>query len=419
MKIAARNVHSVVNQAIASVLIAILPSVTMAAGQEPAPSTAQTAATNTTGSGTDAASRKRPPLLTVVSPKPDDKFVSAKLAMTLQFSREAYRRSLLVKLNGKDITSLFQPRGACGVLGCTESAALTLKAGLKSGKNKVRLRIDSKLPWAPPDLQDFTFDWKPSSPNLGVTDAAIALAPSLAFTTVSNGGQYDKNPWFQIYSNALNGGTISYPSESPCTGVYQIVAINRQTLAEDSYACYGDDKSFTEALAALNPSDPTQKPDLVIAGTTWYNNASSQLNTSSIGGTDYSKYASADQPLGYMIIGVPGAAAGTAYETYYVSSNDNSNGSYSPRLNGILAIDSNNNYNFFEYDAVPYSVDAAKGVITLNGITYTPPATVQNGFWLLEMDRWNFAIENVVSVCYETPNSYGQNIRRYCMRRVL
>src|SRR5262249_47428922 len=152
--------------------------------------------------GPDAAARTRSRMLTIVSPKPGDKFVSAKLALTLQISREAYRRSLLVNVNGKDITPLFQSQGNCNVSSCTESAALSLKAGLQSGNNRVRLRVDSKLPGAPPDLQEFTFNWQPSSPNVGLTDSPIALAPALAFTTVSTGGQFGNNPWFQIYSNA-------------------------------------------------------------------------------------------------------------------------------------------------------------------------------------------------------------------------
>ncbi|MBV9678113.1 MAG: hypothetical protein JO185_17375 [Acidobacteriaceae bacterium] len=409
MKNPSKNtVYSAIKQATATVLITVLPSLTLTAGQLPTAPSAPSPATRSAASSAGAASGTRPRLLSLVSPQPDDHFVSARMAITLQISRYAYRDSLSVKLNGKEVTPLVGFNRNCTADGCTETAPLTLKAGLQPGENTVQIRIDSQSPWFPSESKEFSFNWKPPSPNLGLADSAIALAPALGFTTVSTGGQYGSNPWFQIYSNALNGGTMSYPAESPCTGVYQIVAINRQTLQEDSYACYGDDASFASALAALNPSDPTQKPDLVIAGTTWYNNAGAKLNTTSIGGTDYSKYASADQPLGYMIIGVPGAAAGSAYETYYVSSNDNSHGDYNPRLNGILAIDSNDNYNFFEYDAVPYSVDADKGVITVNGYTYTPPTTVQNGLWLLQLDRWSLISQPACPLSGNSVTDCGQ-----------
>lgn len=398
LKFESTTTHSVLNRTIACVLIATLPSVALAGNQVSAPPSDGDAAAQSA----DSMAWKRPRLLTVVSPRPQDSFVSDRLAMTLRISRSAYRRSLLIKLNGKDVTPLFQSTGSCDDANCTESARLTLRAGLRTGKNKVRIRIDSRRPWVIPDLQDFEFNWQPSSPSSGLTDSAISLSPALAFTTVSNGGQYGTNPWFQIYSNALNGGTMSYPSETPCTGVYQIVTLNRQTLQQDSYVCYPDDASFATALANLNSTDPTAKPDLVVAGTTWYNSAGPKLNTTTIGGTDYSKYASADLPLGYMIIGVPGAAAGTAYETYYVSSNDNSVGGYNPRINGILSVDANSNYNFFGYDAVPYSVDATAGTITVNGSTYTPPTTVQNGLWLLQLDRWSL---NSQPLCPSSGNS--------------
>jgi hypothetical protein len=387
MTIFKRNFQAFMNQATAAVLIAILPSVTLAAGQGRVTPATQGVPNNSAHASGDAA-KKRPRLFNVVSPKPNDSFVSAGLTMTLEISTDAERRSLAATINGSDITALFRENKHCGFLGCTESARLNLKAGLQAGQNKVRFQMNSKGRRNSQEVREFKFDWKPSSPNLGLTDSSLQLAPVLAFSTKTPGGQVSGTPWFQIYSNALNGGTMTYPSGDPCTGQYQIVAINRQTLQADSDACYADDASFSAALAALNPSDPSQKPDLIVAGTTLGNNAGSKLNTTSIGGTDYSKYANADLPLGYMIIGVPGAAAGSAYENYYVNTDDTTDIGYDPQINGILAVDASGNYNFFGYDSVPYSVDANQGIITVKGYSYTPPANVQNGLWLLQFDRW-------------------------------
>ena len=126
-------------------------------------------------------------------------------------------------------------------------------------------------------------------------------------------------------------------------------------------------------------------------GTVFGHNSQSALNTKAIGGTDYTdatKYPSWMYPEGYMIVGVAGADSSQAYENYVVY-----NDGFTAQLSGILTLDGNNNYNYHPSDNVTYSVDAVHSKITVNGVVYTPPSTLTNGFWLLKLRRWDFANE--------------------------
>ncbi len=92
----------------------------------------------------------------------------------------------------------------------------------------------------------------------------MQLAPSVTFTTVTPGGRSGTNAWFEIYSNALNGGTASFPkSGDTCSSTYQVVQIDRFKLTETSFGCYNDDASLTAAL-----KNSSLEGDIVVVGTT-------------------------------------------------------------------------------------------------------------------------------------------------------
>lgn len=239
--------------------------------------------------------------------------------------------------------------------------------------------------------------------GVGTTPTApFQLTSSISFTTLAPGGQASGAPWIQLYSNALRGGTITYPtaSQATCTTTYQVLVIDRQTLAEKSYACYDTDAALSNALAQLVPADPgVTLPDLVVVGTTLLHNAGSDLDTTDIGGTDYSKSPAALRPQGYMIIGIGGASGG-ASESYYLSSwlnDDLDPNTYLPQLNGLLTTDADNNYVFHPTNNTVYSVVNTPGTNTgpfqitvddtVGSVTYTPPPDSADGFWLLALKR--------------------------------
>ncbi len=142
--------------------------------------------------------------------------------------------------------------------------------------------------------------------------------------------------------------------------------------------------------------------DLVIVGTNHNNVADAKLNTSAIGGTDYTKVDSKHLPIEYIAIGVGGTSAGQAYETYYTSQ---STLQYYTAFKGIFQEDLNGYYNYNPADAREYSVtpndsrfpgqtsisisvrpEAQQNGIVTN-LLLSPANTGSGGYWLVVFDR--------------------------------
>ena len=381
---------------VSCLLIAILLPITSVAGQvspqqDPSP----------------AKFSKSPSLVSVVSPTEGDTIQGKSVAIILEISTKANRRSIAVSLNGKDVTSSFRDAGPClGVRTCTATGAFSLKDGLKDGMNRLVVSAKETKAYAVKDWNSrsetkrLEFNWKAST-DLDLTDpAALQLTPSVAFTTVAPGGQKPGQPWIQIYSNALNGGTRTFPqsTDTTCATNYQVLQLDRKTLKEISYACANDSASLKTILQGFKPSNSSQAPgDLIIVGTPWDYNAASGLDTTAIGGTNYTNtanYPSSQYPLGYMIVGVGGASAGQAYEHYYVNPGTDPGTANYPQLTGVLTRDPQGNYAYHPSDNDLYSVDATHSTITVNGVQYTPPADANPGFWLLALHRFTLANEH-------------------------
>ena len=109
-----------------------------------------------------------------------------------------------------------------------------------------------------------------------------------------------------------------------------------------------------------------------------------------------SQGVSSDVPLGYVAIGVPGAAPGSAYENYTTSTNNQT-----PWFaTGMFVEDATGNYNFQSSNNVEFivspgtnfmntSVTVMKGAPSspVANVVYGPPTGTANGFWLLVLDR--------------------------------
>ena len=183
-----------------------------------------------------------------------------------------------------------------------------------------------------------------------------------------------------------------------------MIVLDRQTLAEKTSApesspqCIGDGDSLATYLGTLTSDD------LVIVGTNYNYNADAQLNTSAMGGTDYTKThgqpGSGSFPNGYIAIGAGGAESGSAYENYYTPSGFQVN----PFATGMLVEDINGNYNFQSSGAIECTVSpndpnnqGQSSVTLINspfGFTYpkavyTSPASQTNGYWVLTLQRDN------------------------------
>ncbi|MGA9738714.1 MAG: hypothetical protein WBQ35_22255, partial [Candidatus Sulfotelmatobacter sp.] len=267
--------------------------------------------------------------------------------------------SLRVKLNGKNVTSHFQ-RGECEKNACKWTADLTKANRLLTGQNQlIALARNSRRNI---ELARVTFSYSP-----GVTSGASYYTPDAVGISLTAGGA---QPWVSVTTGTpanlqdnLNVDGVQFPyrdatfpaaTDTPCTSRYQVVVLNRQTpTQEDGYMCPADAATLKNDLAGL-----TKGTEIVLVGTTEYHSADAGLDTTAIGGTNYSSYPASWQPQGYAAIGVPGAASGSAYESYFLASDVGKSYQQNPFAQGLLSLDSNSNYNFhagnnLQFEAYP------------------------------------------------------------------
>lgn len=337
--------------------------------------------------------------ISVLSPRTGELVSTATAPVTLLLDPSVNVSTFKARLNDKAVTSKFLRSGHCRADGCPYTATLSSADGLRTGQNMFWVQAVNSS--GNTDALHMRFDWRYGL-QLGDTDPV--LTPLQGFTTIGPGGG-SPNGWIQIYSNQGRGSTTVYPKGPACTTTYQVLALNRSDLKPkqddnyvDGYQCFDDDASLTAALNAFTVSNPGQY--LVIAGTTPGKNALPRLNTSAIGGTDYTaKFASnaANLPITYMVVGVSGSSsAGLAYEnasTAEIQTNPDD----LARANGLLTFDKYSRYTFHSSDYVefrvrPYQAGGGSPSIQVGDANYNPPANnsvIRGGFWLLILDRRN------------------------------
>jgi hypothetical protein len=336
--------------------------------------------------GQPARSEKQ--LLTIVSPRESQELHRPVVDIVLEIAPNANRRSLAVSLNGENITNRLRRLRDCraGVV-CVVAARVSARAGLIEGSNLLRVTAETRPGSGDPrpETLDRDFLWKcrrgGRGPGGGVGDNATNLPPSVSFETLAPGGQRSGSAWVSIVSNlvAAGGGDSPAADYKTCSGRYQVLQLDRTNLTETDFQCYDDDASLTDALKSSSLTG-----SLVIVGTTNGNTAGPALDTSTIGGTNYSSgYAGTNYPQTYMAIGVGGASANTTYESYSTSAANN--GSFTAELNGTLAVGPDGTYSFHPDENYAYSVENLQ--ITVNGNIYTAPSGANPGFWLLKLNR--------------------------------
>jgi hypothetical protein len=329
-----------------------------------------------------------PPPVEIVNPKAGSTVRTLSVQIETQIQPTAIRSTFAASINGKDITALFAPKGACRGVVCTESAIVTTLDGLVKGQNVIRVRIKG---WSG-GLQKarLKFAWDPTgSPggSVGEVDPQTLLT-NYNFTTVTPGGYQSTGiPWFQISSTGLRGTTRSYPAQPPLCGgrgfTYTLIQIDRATLNEVATSCL----NTPQVDAALQAVPSTQ---FAVFGTNSTYNADWQnLNTAPIGGTDFrGRPVSPEVPYGYMVIGIGQAPSGVATESYNTGYEVNE-----LSLAQMYGIMTRNGHGLFDYHPsnwVTYSIDGPNKKVTLDGQTITPPPTsAATGFWVLPMTRNN------------------------------
>ena len=339
----------------------------------------------------------------------------------LRFPSAADPNTAKVYLNGRDVTSRFT--GSQCDTGSCQSGLLVETDGLRTTKNVLtvtankanshgvasgRLRFAARSNVNKSQIErgvDSPSSRAQASPPVGTLTGF--LPPTISFNTLVQGGWAGGvGGWIQI-------GTQTFPSTAPSGNCPILVMIfDGQTLEEKTSSpspdCLSGGAALTAYLSNISPGD------LVVVGTTFGNNADSVLNTTAIGGTDYTKAPFSGNtslptyPKGYMAIGLAGAAGGSAYENYS-SGNGQSTNSYAF---GMLTEDSLGNYSFQPSDPVEYIVspnDPVYGASVVktaiqpqfnnryagqNWLVYSLCASTgcvnssnQNGYYLLVLDR--------------------------------
>src|SRR5580692_10302106 len=360
---------------------------------------------------------------------------SDSVAVTMTIPSDVKLKTLSAHLNGKDISARLTS-ASCPQTNC-QQATLTVSDGLHGIKNVLSVmakRNDGSLVSARTRFAGAaaTLSARVANTSRQPVHANVSalptlsdfLPPAISFTTLKFGGYASGSPWFRI------GSQTTYPA-SPgtysCSGIYTVIVLDRQTLQEKTAApenspnCVSNGASLKTYLATLNGGD------LVIVGSNSNHNSDAGtgfgvLDTSTIGGSVYNCVNSSvctalppdtvalpDVPLGYMAIGVGGAASGSAYE-YYVIGNGQISPTWTTTLShatGMLVEDPDGNYAFQTSQAIEYTVlpnDAAQSglssvtVGTIPGDPYskqgavsklytTPVAPGSNGMWMLQLQR--------------------------------
>lgn len=335
----------------------------------------------------------------------------------IRFPQGADRGSVKVNVNGKDVSTRFQDETCTGAL-CL-SANLTADDGLVVGENIVYVLAKSQDGTASSARLHFTAG--DTTHGVGGTQRSLLspraltptsqlsasnlptnstfLPPTVLFQTTQSSGVEPNKPWFTL-------GSLQQVMNGNCTSMYSVIVLDRRTLVqktsapESSPQCFASSstlKPYLQSLAGYN--------DIVIVGTNAGQVAdANQVNTfdtSSIGGMTYNCNAncstptSNDAPVNYLGIGVPGAAVGSAYESYTVQGSINQ----AEFAIGMFVEDATGNYNFVssnnaEFTVSPGSTAGNTSLTVMNApsapgmnVVYGPPTGSANGFWLMVFDR--------------------------------
>ena len=339
----------------------------------------------------DRSDESRP--LTINSPKLGQTFSGKTVPVTVTLQPTLNRETFRVRLNGKNVTDKFSP-GNDRRSSWEEVAELSAKDGLRPGKNTLHVSAYSYEKRI--ELERVSFDF---TSGLGDTTAGPYVPPTVGLTVNPGGTQ----PWVTLttgtpaslqdnidttqYSVPYRDSTFPLSTDASCSETFQVVVLTRwKPAVEEAYKCFSSVSSMNTYLASLNSNS------LVIAGTTPGQTASVGLNTTSIGGTDYTNTPTSAYPQTYLIIGVPGAQAGSAYENYDVPNTSAAPFQYLAFAGGLLSADVFGNYNFHPGDnrlftVSPNDINAKTSLITIGGQVYDAPPNSQNGFWLLVVDR--------------------------------
>jgi hypothetical protein len=349
---------------------------------------------------------------------------TGEVSVSLQYVTENETPVIQVELNGRKISDTRFDTSCQGTI-CTVTGQLTTSDGLRVGENRLMATLAGRLRQptfattsstsTPVLVQRTKFDYFENL-SAGQYNTMTYYNPiSIGLATLPNGGGPSANPWLQLTTGypadfnatadayafpnlpgpkdqngnptTINYVTIPNPDLTEgftCTGAaFQAYVLGHQNPYQggpndknvETGACFNNISELQSAFQGKF-NRPLGTQDLVIMGTAPGQTVPPGFDASPLGGTNFSQTPAATYPQAYIMIGVPGTSAGTAYENFSITPTDTHPDSNIPTLNGTLMKDQYNNYNFVPSGNAEFVVhsDASTGsYIKVGNKTFTPP----------------------------------------------
>jgi hypothetical protein len=329
------------------------------------------------------------PPMTIPQPQLNDTY-SGTMPAVVRISMKMDASTFQAELNGADVTKQFTLVCAAATT-CDEKAQLQ-EADFLPGTNVLVANVGGPNESVATARVKFEF----SSPNISIGPVE-KLIPAVAVSAVYL--PYEADPKAPgSYSIVLGPGPgfprVEYSAgDLSCANInfMQVLVLGRKTLVPDTRVgggtgrgCFGDAGSLSNFFKSIPAGD------LVIANS--FLGLMPNLNTTAIGGTDYTKAQVA--PWYYNVIGVAGAPAATAYESYQPIHQLGID--YLPSLTGSLMLDIHQNYfftssDFRELRVTPddpaYPGNRTSTISYYGAYPFTVPAGVTGGFRAFMIDR--------------------------------
>jgi hypothetical protein len=287
------------------------------------------------------------PLVSIVAPTFNSTYDASTVEIEAHFGPGADTQTFQAHLNGLDITHMFSISRNCSATGLCDLKASVPDTDLLNGANIVT--VDAGGPNESVGADRVKFEFAPPSGN---TLSVSRLLPSVAIQSVYLPKAADQNNVnsYQIVVGPGPGyaqriyNTANLTCAAGINSV-QVLALKRQTLTPDTIigagsgqACYGDATSLATGLRGIPAGD------IVIVNN--FLGLMPNVDTTAMGGSKYSGTGISTHY--YNAIGVAGAPAGTAFESYQTNEN------HTPRLGrdalppliGSLMLDIRQNYYF-------------------------------------------------------------------------
>jgi hypothetical protein len=337
------------------------------------------------------------PLVTLVAPVFNNTYSGSTVQVEAQFGAGADPSTFVAQVNGIDITNMFSGSGNCGASGLCNLQAYVPDVDLLNGTNIITADVAGPNDSVGTSVVKFQF----APPDVGDTNPISKMIPSISIQSVRLPANADPNQT-SSYQMVLGPGPgfpekiyTPYPPLNCTAGInsMQVLVLTRQTLVPDTKAGSSGRACLFDANGVVSFLKTVPKGDLVIVNT--FLGLMANLDTTAMGGTKFA--GSGISPHYYNAIGVAGAPAGTAYESYQANANHTHRlgRAFLPPLVGSLMLDTNQDYYFVpssypEVQVVPGKVSNNNcATITYGGAPYNACASgnTLGGFFIVAVDR--------------------------------